>query len=64
MPAAKSPTIKKVFDDFEAKLKADDKVDDEAAERLITLLNGDQIVTAQRVRGALFPSSDESGAGE
>lgn len=64
MPATKSPTIKKVFDDFEAKLKADDKVDDEASERLMILLNGDQIVTAQRVREALFPPSEESGAGE
>lgn len=64
MPATKSPTIKKVFDDFEAKLKADEKVDDEAAERLMTLLNGDQIVTAQRVRDSLFPPSEQSGEAE
>jgi len=61
MPAIKSPTIKKVFDDFEAKLKADEKVDDVAAERLMTLLNGDQVVTAQRVRESLFPPSQEGG---
>lgn len=54
----------KVFDDFEAKLKADDKISDEAAERLMTLLNGEQIVTAQRVRVSLFPPSEESGSGE
>lgn len=61
MPATKSPTIKKVFDDFEAKLKADENVDHEAAERLIILLNGDQVVTAQRVRDSLFPPSEQSG---
>lgn len=64
MPATKSPTIKKVFDEFEAKLKADEKVDNKAAERLMTLLNGDQVVTAQRIRDSLFPPSEGSGEAE
>lgn len=64
MTTPKSPIIKKVFDDFDAKLKADEKIDGDAALRLMALLNGDQIVTAQKASEALFPSSCTEGTGE
>jgi len=64
MSTPKSPTIKKIYDDFEVKLKADEEIDGDAAARLMALLNGDQIVTAQKVNEALFPPSCKSGVGE
>lgn len=64
MATPKSPTIEKVFYDFESKLKADEKFDDEAVARLMTLLHDDQTVTAPKIREALFTVATEDGNGE
>lgn len=61
MDTPKSPTIKKVFDAFEAKSKVDERIDDGAVSRLMALLNGGQTITPQRVREALFPVVEEDG---
>jgi len=50
-----SPTVKKVLDEYIAVLHADDKIDNEAAERLDALLRKGKVPKFDDIDATLFP---------
>jgi hypothetical protein len=53
--ASISPTVKKVLDEYVAVLHADEEIDNEAADRLDTLLREGKVPKFGDVDAALFP---------
>ena len=51
-----SPTVTKVLDKYLAALKADEKIDDAAAERLDAFLRKGKIPKPDEIDAALFPA--------
>lgn len=58
-PAHLSPTVSLVLERFQAVLKADESVKDDAADRLLELLRGDAVVTGPKIQAVLFPEEED-----
>lgn len=52
-----SPTVKKVFDEYHAVLHAEEKIDNEAADRLDALLRKGRVPKFDDIDAALYPPS-------
>ena len=50
-----SPIVNRVLDEYLAALRADGDIDDEAAERLDTLLRGGKVPKPEDIESSIFP---------
>jgi len=53
-----SPTVNKIFDEYRAVLRADEEIDNEAADRLDALLRKGKVLKFDDIDAALFPPSE------